>query len=134
MQPDVNVARLAREHGINDNLLFNWRHQYKRGKLLRTDSPAAELLPVSIVSPPVVPAPRTTPLPDDTTPLRSGVTRLHGKTARSSHSFVVAYVAQRAERGTPMIMPPAGMGANSLSLKHGACVADIMLAETRRHG
>lgn len=24
------------------------------------------------------------------------------------------------------------MGANSLSLKHGACVADIMLAETKR--
>ncbi|MEX1841609.1 transposase [Enterobacter cloacae] len=23
MQPDTNVARLAREHGINDNLLFN---------------------------------------------------------------------------------------------------------------
>ncbi|EAB2297754.1 transposase [Salmonella enterica] len=29
MQPDTNVTRLAREHGINDNLLFNWRHQYK---------------------------------------------------------------------------------------------------------
>lgn len=82
MQPDVNVARLAREHGINDNLLFNWRHQHKRGKLLRADSPAAELLPVSIVSPPVAPAPLTTSLPDDTlrceVELPGGTVKLHG--------------------------------------------------------
>ncbi len=38
MQPDANVARLAREHGINDNMLFNWRHQYKQGKLNRRDN------------------------------------------------------------------------------------------------
>ncbi|MFT2794050.1 transposase [Serratia sp. T13T92] len=28
MQPGINVARLAREHGLNDNLLFNWRRRY----------------------------------------------------------------------------------------------------------
>lgn len=82
MQPDVNVARLAREHSINDNLLFNWRHQHKRGKLLCADSPAAELLPVSIVSPPVAPAPLTTSLPDDTlrceVELPGGTVKLHG--------------------------------------------------------
>ncbi|EBH1519085.1 hypothetical protein CBX60_26220 [Salmonella enterica subsp. enterica serovar Pensacola] len=38
MHPDTNVARLAREHGINDNLLFNWCHQYKQGKLNRVDN------------------------------------------------------------------------------------------------
>lgn len=65
MQPDANVARLAREHGINDNLLFNWRHQHKQGKLLCADNPSAELLPVSIVSPFVPSAPLTTSLSDD---------------------------------------------------------------------
>nr|WP_254305096.1 transposase [Rahnella aceris] len=29
MQPGVNIAQLAREHEINDNLLFNWRHKYQ---------------------------------------------------------------------------------------------------------
>lgn len=82
MQPDVNVARLAREHGINDNLLFNWRHQHKRGKLPCADSPAAELLPVNIISPPVAPALQTTSLPDDTlrceVELPGGTVKLHG--------------------------------------------------------
>ncbi len=50
MQPDVNVARLAREHGSNDNLLFNRSHRHKREKLLRSDSQTAEQLLVSIVS------------------------------------------------------------------------------------
>ncbi|OKU79265.1 hypothetical protein AWP48_07440, partial [Escherichia coli] len=27
------VAQIARENGINDNLLFNWRHQYRKGGL-----------------------------------------------------------------------------------------------------
>jgi len=29
VQPGVNIAKLAREYGINDNLLFNWRRQYQ---------------------------------------------------------------------------------------------------------
>ena len=28
------MAQIARENGINDNLLFNWRHQYRKGKEL----------------------------------------------------------------------------------------------------
>lgn len=28
LQPGASVARLAREHGINDNLLFTWRQRY----------------------------------------------------------------------------------------------------------
>lgn len=82
MQPDINVARLAREHGINDNLLFNWRHQYKRGKLNRVDNLPAELLPVSIVPPPVAPAPMTAPSPADVpcceVELPGGTIKLHG--------------------------------------------------------
>ncbi|NLS55057.1 transposase, partial [Hafnia alvei] len=31
LQPDVSVALLARENGINANLLFNWRHLYRKG-------------------------------------------------------------------------------------------------------
>ncbi|WP_407260758.1 transposase [Klebsiella pneumoniae] len=30
-RPEISVAQLAREHGINDNLLFKWR-QYWREK------------------------------------------------------------------------------------------------------
>ncbi len=82
MQPDTNVARLAREHGINDNLLFKWRHQYKQGKLNRRDNMPAELLPVSIVPPPVAPAPLTGPSPADVPCCEveqpGGTIKLHG--------------------------------------------------------
>lgn len=29
----ISVAQLAREHGINDNLLFKWRQYWREGKL-----------------------------------------------------------------------------------------------------
>lgn len=29
--PEVSVARLALEHGVNTNLLFRWRRQYRMG-------------------------------------------------------------------------------------------------------
>ncbi|CAM3650230.1 Putative transposase [Xenorhabdus nematophila ATCC 19061] len=46
LQPGANVAQLAREHGINDNLLFNWRHLYKRGLLCPRED-RSWLLPVT---------------------------------------------------------------------------------------
>ncbi|HFW5393683.1 TPA: IS66-like element accessory protein TnpA [Salmonella enterica subsp. enterica serovar Waycross] len=47
LEPGANVAQLAREHGINDNLLFNWRSLYKRGQLCpRSETPL--LLPVTL--------------------------------------------------------------------------------------
>ncbi|EEB1617024.1 transposase [Salmonella enterica subsp. enterica serovar Enteritidis] len=50
MQPGANVARIAREHGINDNLLFNWRHRYRQELICQHEEP--ELLPVSVSAAP----------------------------------------------------------------------------------
>ncbi|WP_138995871.1 transposase [Escherichia coli] len=30
-RPEISVAQLAREHGINDNLLFKWRQYWREG-------------------------------------------------------------------------------------------------------
>ncbi|HCQ8391321.1 TPA: transposase [Klebsiella oxytoca] len=46
LQPDAVVARLAREHGINDNLLFRWKNQYENGLL--DDDDIQECLPVPV--------------------------------------------------------------------------------------
>ncbi|MEX3605586.1 MAG: transposase [Burkholderia sp.] len=45
-EPGVSVAKLAREHGLNANLAFTWRHWY------RAEQRASEatLLPVTVVS------------------------------------------------------------------------------------
>ncbi|MEX3605718.1 MAG: transposase [Burkholderia sp.] len=55
-EPGVSVAKLAREHGLNANLAFTWRHRY------RAEQRASEvtLLPVTVVSdmrPKVIAAP-----------------------------------------------------------------------------
>ncbi|KDW92143.1 IS66-like element accessory protein TnpA [Escherichia coli] len=47
LQPGACVAQIARENGINDNLLFNWRHQYRKGGLLPSGKNMPALLPVS---------------------------------------------------------------------------------------
>lgn len=46
LQPGACVAQIAREHGINDNLLFNWRNLHRQA-LLDPASRAA-LIPVTV--------------------------------------------------------------------------------------
>ena len=50
-RPEISVAQLAREHGINDNLLFKWRQYWREGKLRplsTTESSMPELLPITL--------------------------------------------------------------------------------------
>lgn len=46
LQPGVCVAELTREHGVNDNLVFNWCNLHRQGLL----DPAnrATLIPVTV--------------------------------------------------------------------------------------
>jgi transposase len=43
----ASVARIARAHGVNANLVFNWRRQYQAGRLGRGGQ--AKLLPVRVI-------------------------------------------------------------------------------------
>lgn len=50
-RPEISVAQLAREHGINDNLLFKWRQYWREGKLrppATTENRMPELLPITL--------------------------------------------------------------------------------------
>ncbi|EAZ4941565.1 hypothetical protein CBK49_00100 [Salmonella enterica] len=50
-QPGVCVAQLAREHGINDNLLFTWQQRYSHllpDEIQRTIDKPAPVLPVVV--------------------------------------------------------------------------------------
>ncbi|EHM3440176.1 transposase [Salmonella enterica] len=58
-QPGISVAQLARDNGVNDNLLFKWRQFWREGKLRRTDEaepPRAALVPVTVDAPDICPA------------------------------------------------------------------------------
>ncbi|WP_108956456.1 transposase [Escherichia coli] len=48
-RPEISVAQLAREHGINDNLLFKWRQYWREGKL-RPPSTTENNVPELLVS------------------------------------------------------------------------------------
>ncbi|WP_234472097.1 IS66-like element accessory protein TnpA [Erwinia sp. S43] len=52
LQQGACVAQIAREHGINDNLLFNWRNLHRQGLL--DPASRASLIPVTVepLSPP----------------------------------------------------------------------------------
>ncbi len=51
-QAGVSVAQIARVHGVNDNLLFNWRRQLGRTELLPAPSagPAVDFAVVDVVA------------------------------------------------------------------------------------
>jgi transposase len=54
LEPGASVARVARAHGLNANVVFNWRRLYREGKLGDVPAQAMKLLPVSIAEHEVV--------------------------------------------------------------------------------
>ncbi len=48
MEPGASVARIAQQHGINANLLFNWRKQHLRGGLGAPRANSRHWLPVRV--------------------------------------------------------------------------------------
>jgi transposase len=53
----ASLAQVARRHGINANLVFNWRRQHQHG-VLEQHTRKLKLLPVRVSDSPVVPEPR----------------------------------------------------------------------------
>lgn len=50
-KPGVSVSKLAREHGINANMLFNWRRRY-RERQKAAQATTATLIPVAVIETP----------------------------------------------------------------------------------
>ena len=63
MQPGVSVAAVARQHGVNANLLFGWCRLHRRGLLDPGVDATPALLPVKITEPTLTPSRRSTPTP-----------------------------------------------------------------------
>lgn len=72
--PGACVAQIARENGINDNLLFNWRHLWRNGGLQPPGEHETSLLPVTL-----------TPEPDNKIPAPVQIATAE---VRVSHRFV----------------------------------------------
>jgi transposase len=50
--PGTSIARVAREHGVNSNQVFQWCYEYRKGILGAHSKPTAKLLPVVVAEPP----------------------------------------------------------------------------------
>ena len=74
LQPGASVAALAQEHGINANLLFNWRrlHLERQAAAQLPAEPATVLLPVTVEEPVAAPAAPHACAPATPTPRRAG--------------------------------------------------------------
>ncbi len=78
-EPDVSVARLAMEHGVNPNLVFKWRRALRAGEYDPVD-----LLPVTVEAPAQeieqpapAPAPVASAAPAGAIEISVGNTRMH---------------------------------------------------------
>jgi transposase len=54
--PGVSIARVAREHGVNANQLFQWRYEYRKGSLGGSQPTHPGLMSVSLAAEPGVDA------------------------------------------------------------------------------
>jgi transposase len=50
--PGASVARVAREHGVNANQVFQWRHEYRKGTLGIGQQAQTRLVPVTVSAEP----------------------------------------------------------------------------------
>ena len=48
MQPGASIARIAREHGVNANMVHYWRKLYREGRLGQNNPTSVHLLPVRV--------------------------------------------------------------------------------------
>jgi transposase len=56
MLPGASVAGVARQHGVNANMVHYWRNLYRQGRLGEKRDDSIRLLPVSVREPEVAPA------------------------------------------------------------------------------
>ena len=53
-QPGASAAQVARQHGLNDNLLHTWRWHYRSGLLGPVVGATSTLIPVTLAPPALV--------------------------------------------------------------------------------
>ena len=50
--PGASIARVAREHGVNANQVFQWRYEYRKGTLGVRQQAQTMLVPVTVTAEP----------------------------------------------------------------------------------
>jgi transposase-like protein len=74
MQPGASIARVAREHGVNANMVHYWRNLYRQGRLGEKPIDSIRLLPVSVKESPATAVVESVTKLSSTPELRPAVT------------------------------------------------------------
>lgn len=95
--PGASVARIAREHGLNANLLFNWRRRYRQREQDQAASAAPSpspisLLPVTVVADEAAASSSEAPVCDGKLEIRlaGGTVRIEGAVDAATLHLVLA--------------------------------------------
>ena len=91
MQPGASIARVAREHGVNANMVHYWRNLYRQGRLGEKPMDSIRLLPVSVKESPATAVVESVTKPSSTPELRPATGR-----ATSTSSFPRSISALKA--------------------------------------
>jgi len=77
---NASIAAVAREHGINANILWRWRHEYEAGKFGAVEQQVT-FLPVSLEASPPEPIKQASAEPTGYLALQIGLAKLtiHGR-------------------------------------------------------
>jgi transposase len=59
MLPGASVAGVARQHGVNANMVHYWRNLYREGRLVEKKNDSIRLLPVSVSEAAIAPVSQT---------------------------------------------------------------------------
>lgn len=92
---EASVAAVARRHGVNANLVFNWRKLYQQGLLDQCREPAsAALVPVTVAP---APKPAREPVPGGGITIEMGGVhvRVEGPVDREALADVLAVIGAR---------------------------------------
>lgn len=53
-EPNISVAKLAQAHGLNTNMVFKWRREYRAGELSKGKAESVALVAVDLASDAVI--------------------------------------------------------------------------------
>nr|MDN1690890.1 transposase [Escherichia coli] len=101
-EPGISISKLALENGINANLLFKWRQQWREGKLLLPSSESPQLLPVTLDAAAEQPEslaedPETLSISCEVT-FRHGTLRFNGNVSEKLLTLLIQELSKRTAR------------------------------------
>jgi transposase len=105
LQPGASIARIAREHGVNANMVHYWRKLYREGRLGPNNRDSVSLLPVAVsetvptpVLPPAMPLSVSTASASTTGAIHVEFPKIHLRVESGADAALLLVVLETLQR------------------------------------